>query len=412
MHFLLLIVVVHHRPVVLRLEITSANENVAVLLVRATDRDPHSVEVARRVGVMPASDQPRDPREEVRAEIREFLSTRRARITPEQAGLPTYGHERRRVTGLRREEVALLAGVSPQYYVRLERGDATGISESIIDGVAHALQLDDAERAHLVHLLHTAGTPRRPRRRTPPAPQRLRPTIQRLMDSMHGAPAVVLNGRLEILGANALGRALFSPVYADPEGTPSNARFVFLDPQAKTFFRDWDTVANDTVAILRAEAGRDPHDRDLSDLVGQLSTRSDDFRLRWAAHNVRIHSTGVKLFHHPVVGDLDLPYESLPLEPGSSTALVGYTPEPDSAAQDALALLASWAASETDTHQPTQAHQDQPAPSHPGATRPSLRLTCAAAVTCDRCPAPLLATASASRHERKVQWTRPWEAGV
>jgi transcriptional regulator with XRE-family HTH domain len=184
---------------------------------------------------MAASDQPhRDAREEVRAEIREFLSTRRARITPEQAGLPTYGHERRRVTGLRREEVALLAGVSPQYYVRLERGDATGISESIIDGVAHALQFDDAERAHMVHLLATAGTSRRARRRTPAAPQRVRPTIQRLVDSMHGTPAVVLNGRLEIVTANALGRALFSPVFADPGGTPSNARFVFLDPYAKT----------------------------------------------------------------------------------------------------------------------------------------------------------------------------------
>ena len=323
---------------------------------------------------MPVSDQSRDPREEVRAEIREFLATRRARITPEQAGLPSYGHERRRVTGLRREEVALLAGVSPQYYIRLERGDATGISEPIIDGVTHALQLDDAERAHLVHLLHTAGTVRRPRRRTPAAPQRvlptIRPTIQRLMDSMHGAPAVVLNGRLEILGSNALGRALFAPVYADAEGTPSNARFVFLDQQAKTFFRDWDTVANDTVAILRAEAGRDPHDRDLSDLVGQLSTRSDEFRLRWAAHNVRIHSTGVKLFHHPVVGDLDLPYESLPLEPGSSTALVGYTPEPDSAARDALTLLASWVASGVDVGRPTQAQQSNshrvtPAPPDP-----------------------------------------------
>jgi transcriptional regulator with XRE-family HTH domain len=349
------------------IETTSGRAYVAVLLVRATDRDPHSAEVARRVDDVPASDQPRDPREEVRAEIREFLSTRRARITPEQAGLPTYGHERRRVTGLRREEVALLAGVSPQYYVRLERGDATGISESIIEGVAHALQLDDAERAHLVHLLRTAGTPRRARRRTPSAPERVRPTVQRLMDSMHGAPAVVLNGRLEILGANALGRALFAPVYADPEGTPSNARFVFLDQQAKTFFRDWDTVANDTVAILRAEAGRDPHNRDLSDLVGQLSTRSDDFRHRWAAHNVRIHSAGVKLFHHPVVGDLDLPYESLPLKPGSSTALVGYTPEPDTAAHDALALLASWAASEDSADQRTEAQQSKShrAPSAP-----------------------------------------------
>lgn len=317
---------------------------------------------------MPVSDQPRDSREEVRAEIREFLSTRRARITPEQAGLPTYGNERRRVTGLRREEAALLAGVSPQYYVRLERGDATGISESIIDGVAHALQLDDAERAHLVHLLHTAGTPRRPRDRTPPAPQHVRPTIQRLMDSMHGSPAVVLNGRLEILGANALGRALFSPVYAESEGAPSNARFVFLDREAKTFFRDWDTVANDTVAILRAEAGRDPHDRDLSDLVGQLSTRSDEFRLRWAAHNVRIHSTGVKLIHHPVVGNLDLPYESLPLGPGSSTALVCYTPERDSGAHDALALLASWAASGSNANQLTESPPGPLGPSHPEAT--------------------------------------------
>jgi transcriptional regulator with XRE-family HTH domain len=341
---------------------------VAVLLVRVTDRDPHRADGARRVGDMTANDQPRDPREEVRAEIREFLSTRRARITPEQAGLPTYGHERRRVAGLRREEVALLAGVSPQYYVRLERGDATGISESIIDGVTHALQLDEAERAHLVHLLRTAGTPRRAQRRTPAAGKPVRPTIQRLLDSMHGTPAVVLNRRLEIVTANALGRALFSPVFADPEGIPSNARFVFLDPQATTFFRDWDTVANDTVAILRAEAGRDPHDRNLSDLVGQLSTRSDDFRLRWAAHNVRIHSTGVKLFHHPVVGDLDLPYESLPLAPGSSTSLVGYTPEPDSAAHDALALLASWAASDSalDRQAPqTKAHRTTQTPSDP-----------------------------------------------
>jgi transcriptional regulator with XRE-family HTH domain len=307
---------------------------------------------------MSASEHSSGPREQVRSEIREFLATRRARITPEQAGLPTYGHERRRVTGLRREEVALLAGVSPQYYVRLERGDATGISESIIDGVVHALQLDDAERAHLVHLLRTAGTPRRARRRTPSAPRRVAPTIQRLMDSMHGAPALVLNGRLEILGANALGRALFSPVYEHAEGTPSNARFVFLDREARTFFREWDTVANDTVAILRAEAGRDPHDRDLSDLVGQLSTRSDEFRRRWAAHDVRIHATGVKLIHHPVVGDLDLPYESLPVAPGSSTSLVGYAPEPDSAAADALALLASWAASESSADRPAHRSRD------------------------------------------------------
>jgi transcriptional regulator with XRE-family HTH domain len=254
---------------------------------------------------------------------------------------------------LRREEVAVLAGVSPQYYIRLERGDAPGASESIIDGVAHALQLDDAERGHLLDLLRTAGAPRRAPPSKPSATQRVRPTIQRLVDSMHRTPAVVLNGRLDIITANALGRALFSPVYTDHDSTPNNARFVFLDLQARSFFREWDKVANDTVAILRAEAGRDPHDRALSDLVGQLSTRSQDFRSPLAAHDVRIHTTGMKLLHHPVVGDLDLPYESLPLATKSSWSLVGYTPEPDSAAQDALDLLASWAASETTENQPS-----------------------------------------------------------
>ena len=350
---------------------TSAKKEVAGPLVRVIDRDPRGSRLARRVAVMAPTTEPSDARGAARAEIREFLSTRRARITPRQAGLPDYGHERRRVPGLRREEVALLAGVSPQYYIRLERGDAPGISESIVDGVAHALQLDHAERSHLLHLLHTAGTPRRPRRSTPAAPQSVRPTIQRLVDAMLNTPAMVLNGRLEIITANALGRALFSPVYAasDEHDLPSNARFVFLDPQATTFFREWDTVANDTVAILRAEAGRDPYDRALTDLVGQLSTRSDDFRRRWAAHDVRIHATGVKLFHHPLVGDLDLPYESLPLAPGSSMSLVAYTAEPHSAAHNALALLASWSASDADP----DLSETRPAKVAPGHLAPSDR---------------------------------------
>jgi transcriptional regulator with XRE-family HTH domain len=307
---------------------------------------------------MAVSDEPRAPSADIRAEIREFLSTRRARITPEQAGLPAYGGDRRRVAGLRREEVALLAGVSPQYYIRLERGDATGASESVIDSLAHALRLDEAERGHLLDLLRTAGRPTRARRRQLPARQQVRPTVQRLVDSMHGIPAVVLNGRLDILTANALGRALFAPVYADPEGTPNNARFVFLDRQATTFFREWDKVADDTVAILRAQAGREPYDRDLSELIGQLSTRSEQFRVRWAAHDVRIHNTGVKRVHHPVVGDLDLPFESLPL--GESASLVSYPPEPDSASSDALALLASWAASEADEGLPPRALRQGP----------------------------------------------------
>jgi transcriptional regulator with XRE-family HTH domain len=316
---------------------------------------------------MTPDEQPRDPREDARAQILEFLSTRRARISPEQAGLPHYGGDRRRVAGLRREEVAVLAGVSPQYYIRLERGDATGVSDSIIDGVAAALQLDAAERAHLRDLLRTAGTPRRAVRRRPARPTPVRPTIQRLMDSMHDAPAVVMNGRLDVVASNALGRALFAPLFDDQGPVPSNPMFVFLSPAAKTFYRHWETVANDTVAVLRAEAGRDPHDRDLSDLVGQLSTRSDDFRVRWAAHDVRIHATGQKSFHHPVVGDLDLAYETLPVDAVTTTNLIAYTAELGSEAQNALSLLASWSASGPVTPHRTDLTDNSANPNRPPA---------------------------------------------
>jgi len=301
----------------------------------------------------------RDVRGDVRGEIREFLSTRRARISPEQAGLPLYGGDRRRVSGLRREEVAVLAGISIEYYTKLERGYATGVSEGVIEGIAHALQLNEAERTHLLDLIHTASTTRPPRR--PPARQRVRPTVQRVLDSMSGTPAFVLNERLDILTANALGLALYSPIYADPVNPPNNARFTFLDPQATEFFRDWDKVANDIVAILRAEAGRDPYDRELSDLVGELSTRSEEFRVRWAAHDVRIHTTGVKRLHHPVVGDLDLPFESFPLAADPGQSLLTYTAEPGSPSQDALNLLASWAATTDDYGQPTSTDDPEPA---------------------------------------------------
>jgi hypothetical protein len=274
-----------------------------------------------------------------RAEIREFLMSRRAKITPAQAGLPPAG--RRRVPGLRRIEVAMLAGVSVEYYSRLERGDAAGVSASILDAIAGALQLDDAERRHLLDLVRTSGATRAPRRRTPVP--RVRPTVQYVLDAITGASAIVHDGRLNHLGGNALGRALFSPFFAMGDEQPNSALHSFLDPRAPEFLRDWDKAADDTVAILRAEAGRDPYDRNLSDLIGELSTRSEEFRTRWASHDVRIHATGTKRLHHPVVGDLDLSYESFPM-PDQGQNLLVYVAEPGSPSHDALNLLASYVA--------------------------------------------------------------------
>jgi transcriptional regulator with XRE-family HTH domain len=291
-----------------------------------------------------------------RNEIRQFLTSRRARISPEQAGLPTYGGNRR-VAGLRREEVALLAGVSVDYYTRLERGNLGGVSEGVLDALARALQLDEAERGHLFDLARAATTTARPRRR--PTPQRVRPGIQRILDAMD-APADLRNGRRDILAANRLGYALYSELYLDPVRPANVARFVFLSPRAREFFPDWEGAANDLVANLRTEAGRNPHDRGLQDLVGELSTRSQEFRSRWAAHHVRQHQTGRKRLHHPVVGNLELTYEvlALPADPGLS--LVVYSAEPGSASQDGLKLLASWAASVDQVDQPAavQAPED------------------------------------------------------
>ena len=277
---------------------------------------------------------------DAKGEIREFLTSRRAKLTPDEVGLTSYGP--RRVPGLRREEVAVLAGVSVPYYTRLERGNLSGVSESVLEALARALQLDEAERAHLFDLARAAqpAAPKR-RRRTQ---QRVRPSVQRMIDAMTGAPAFLQNGRLDILAANALGRALFSELYVDPVRPVNPARFVFLSPRAPDFYGDWERAANDTVAILRTEAGRDPYDSSLSDLVGELSTRSEEFRTRWASHNVRIHRTGAKDLHHPVVGDLSLTYEMLDLSADSGLVIVAYTAEPGSKSAEALDLLASWTA--------------------------------------------------------------------
>lgn len=279
-----------------------------------------------------------------KSEMSEFLTSRRAKVTPDQAGLPVYGSNRR-VPGLRREEVALLAGVSVDYYTRLERGNANGVSESVLQALAGALQLDEAERAHLLDLARAAHTATPARRRT--SKQQVRPSVQRIVDAMSGAPAYVRNGRGDILAANQLGYALYSEMYTNPVRPVNTARFTFLDPRAPNFFIDWERVANDVVAALRSEAGRDPYDRDLSDLVGALSTQSEEFRTRWAAHNVRFHNTGVKRIHHPVVGDLTLTYETMQLTADIGLTLAAYTAEPDSKSAEALGLLGSWAATIT-----------------------------------------------------------------
>jgi transcriptional regulator with XRE-family HTH domain len=278
---------------------------------------------------------------DTRSEIREFLTSRRARITPEQVGLPTYGS--RRVPGLRREEVAVLAGVSVPYYTRLERGDMSGVSESVLEALSRALQLDDAERAHLFDLARAAQPTASPRRRRQ-ARERVRPAAQQILDAMTGAAAFVRNGRLDVLAANQLGRALYSEMYLAPTRPVNTARFVFLDPRAPDFYDDWEDAATGCAAVLRSEAGRDPHDRNLSDLVGELSTKSEAFRTHWASHNVRFHVNGVKHFHHPVVGPLTLNFERLELAADSGLTIFTYTAEPGSRDDEALKLLGSWAA--------------------------------------------------------------------
>jgi transcriptional regulator with XRE-family HTH domain len=279
-----------------------------------------------------------------REELSDFLRTRRARITPADVGIADNG-EHRRVPGLRREELARLAGVSVDYYVRLEQGRG-GVhpSDSVLDALARALRLDDAERAHLLDLARAAraGASREPRRRA--QPQQVRPSLQHLLDAMTTAVAFVRNGRLDILAINPLGRAFYTPVLDPPERPANLARYCFLDAGAPEFYPDWQEAADTTVAILRTEAGRDPYNRALTDLVGELATRSDAFRTRWAAHDVRLHHTGTKRFRHPVVGDLTVAFNATELASDPGLTLTAYTAEPGSPSEEKLAVLASWSA--------------------------------------------------------------------
>jgi transcriptional regulator with XRE-family HTH domain len=282
-----------------------------------------------------------------RAQVREFLISRRERITPSQAGLPAYGGSNRRVKGLRREEVALLAGVSIDYYVRMERGNLAGASEAVLDGIAGALRLDEAERAHLFDLARAAqpAPPRRRQART----SGVTDGIQQVLDAITEAPAWVRNARHDMLAANRLARALYAPVLADPRRPANNARFVYLDPAAREFFADWERAADDIAAMLRSEAGSNPHDKQLVELIGELSTRSEEFRTRWAAHNVRFHRTGHKRLHHPVVGTLDLDFEAMEFPAHPGLTLLTYTAAAGTPTADSLKMLASWAATAEQT---------------------------------------------------------------
>jgi transcriptional regulator with XRE-family HTH domain len=275
-----------------------------------------------------------------RDDIRDFLITRRARIRPEEAGLPAYGGNRR-VPGLRREEVAMLAGVSVDYYTRLERGNARGASDSVLEALASALRLDEAERAHLFDLVHKTTSVRAPRRATR---SQVRPPVQRILDSMTTSPAYLRDGHLDILAANQLGQALFAPIFDSPARPANPARFMFLDARSAEFYLDWESIARDTVALLRSLAGHNPDDKALTGLIGELSTRSDTFRQLWAAHNVRFHRSGIKRFHHPVVGDLTLTFEALDQAADDGLRISAYTAEPGTPSHDALNLLASWVA--------------------------------------------------------------------
>jgi transcriptional regulator with XRE-family HTH domain len=301
--------------------------------VTCPDRASHARDTARTVDVV-----------DNRAEIREFLTTRRAKITPAEVGLPSIGE--RRVPGLRRGEVASLAGLSVEYYSRLERGGLAGVSPSILEALTRALRLDDAERAHLFDLALAAGGTRdgaRPRRRTgrpwtPPA------TLQWVLDAITGGPAIVRNGRMDLLAVNHLARAMHAPLYArSAGGTPNFARYTFLDDDSRRFYPRWEEAADICVAILHAEAGRDPHDKLMHDLVGELSTRSPDFRRRWSGHDVRTHGAGTKLFHHEAVGDLALAYESVDMVSEPGLTLTVYAAQPGSPTEERLRLLASWA---------------------------------------------------------------------
>ncbi|MGW0964696.1 helix-turn-helix transcriptional regulator [Streptomyces sp. NPDC002516] len=279
------------------------------------------------------------------AEVRDFLSTRRDRITPEQAGI--IGGGRRRLPGLRREEVAMLAGMSSDYYAKMERGNLAGVSPEILDALAGALRLDEAETEHL-HDLARAANPAPSRRRSRPAQATVRPSLQRFLDAITGAPAWIVDQRADILATNPLARALLAPLLEDPDARNNSARFIFLSPAARVFYPRWEHVADASAANLRTSAGRNPRDKALTDLIGELAARSDAFSSRWSAHGVRLHCTGTKHIHHPEVGDLEFVYEGVELPDHPGWMLYTYTSAAGSPTEERVKLLGSLAATTAD----------------------------------------------------------------
>ncbi|SMQ67957.1 helix-turn-helix transcriptional regulator [Agreia sp. VKM Ac-1783] len=277
------------------------------------------------------------------AEVREFLMSRRARLSPTDVGLTAGAN--RRVAGLRRSEVAMLADLSVEYYAKLERGDIAGASTAVLESLARALVLDETERMHLLDLARAAdGIPtsgRHRRRASTQQPSRL--ALQRTLDAITGGPAFVRDRHQNLVATNPLGAAFYSPVIGNGGRTPNLARFQFLDPASRDFYPDWELFAQMCVGIMRVEAGRDPHDRTLQDLVGELTTRSETFARLWSAHDVRTHGSGTKRFHHPIVGSLTLQYEELTVTAEDGLSLLIYTPEPGSPSAERLQLLANWA---------------------------------------------------------------------
>ena len=277
---------------------------------------------------------------DTRTEVRDFLTSRRAKITPGDVGLISFGA--RQVPGLRREEVATLAGISVDYYNRMERGNLAGVSQGVLDAVAGALRLDAAERGHLFDLARASKSQAAGRRRTP-ARRTVRPSVEWMIEAMTGAAAFVVNSRQDILAVNRLGRAFYAPMF-ESDAPANMARFTYLDPRAKDFFTDWHRTAQECVAALRTQLGHDPFNRDLSDLVGELSTRCEEFAAFWATHDVRLHRMAEKQFQHPLVGELTLRYERLAVTADPGLEIFTYMAEPGSRSEEAFTFLASYAA--------------------------------------------------------------------